>query len=245
VRAATADYHAFDRRAANTAKLAGARIDVMMQLEEAGDTVCVYIVRNRRASQLDSFGEHLDQHRVKTRKFGAGQAACVAGWADAGVEKALVCVDVAYAVQQRLIQQCSFDRGLPATKERDEIFKPDSERFCAGSGIFPFWSNGFHHGQAAEAAGIDEAKLFATAQAEDRVSVWRDRRVGRRDKQTSCHAEVDKKLRGFALVLFGASEINDDRLADAMDAVDTATGESLHNVVGCGLECLRLVAGPD
>ena len=40
-------------RAANQARLAGSHINMMFELEEAGDPVGVHIIGNRRTAQLD------------------------------------------------------------------------------------------------------------------------------------------------------------------------------------------------
>ena len=42
--AAAADYDAFDRCAADAARLPGTRVDVMVKLEETGNSVCVYVI---------------------------------------------------------------------------------------------------------------------------------------------------------------------------------------------------------
>ena len=54
-------------------------------------------------------------------------------------------------------------------------------------------------------------------------------------------------MRNWAAFSCGRSlgEIDDDGLADAVDAVDAAAGESFDDLVGRGLEGLGLVAGPD
>src|ERR1700691_3224890 len=69
----------------------------------------------------------------------------------------------------------------------------------------------------------------------------RDWDLGGRDQQTAGHAEMDEKL-GSLLV---AEEIDDDRLPDAVDALDAASGEDLLDLSRGRLEGLGLVAGPD
>lgn len=73
------------------------------------------------------------------------------------------------------------------------------------------------------------------------MGVRRDGRIRRGDEQAASHAEMDEKL---GLALFSV-QIDNDGLADAMNALDAAAGESLDNLVGRGFEGLRLVAGPD
>ena len=73
------------------------------------------------------------------------------------------------------------------------------------------------------------------------MGVGRDGSVRGGDEEASGHAEMDEELSG----LFASGEIDDDGLAYAMDAVDTAAGEDLDDLVGGGFEGLGLVAGPD
>ena len=50
VGAAAADHDAFDGRTADAAGLAGARVDVVTELEEAGDSVGIHIIGDRGAA---------------------------------------------------------------------------------------------------------------------------------------------------------------------------------------------------
>jgi hypothetical protein len=50
VSAATANYYAFDGRVADAAGLAGAGVDVVVELEEAGYAVGVYVIGDGRAA---------------------------------------------------------------------------------------------------------------------------------------------------------------------------------------------------
>ncbi len=45
--ASPADYDALDWRAADTARLTGSRVNVVVQLEETGDSVCVDVIGDR------------------------------------------------------------------------------------------------------------------------------------------------------------------------------------------------------
>ncbi len=154
------------------------------------------------------------------------------------MKKSLVGVDVANAMQQRLIQQRSFDRRLASPKECDELFERNGKRF--GTGPFVFCV-GRDDGETAKAAGVDKTKLFAAAQGQDSMGVRGDGGLGCGDQQASGHAEVYEELRGR---LF-AREIDDDGLANAVDAVDAAASKGLDDFVRRRFERLRLVAGPD
>ena len=104
VGAAAGEDDALDRRGADAAWFAGAGVDVVVELEEAGNSVCVDVIGDRGSPKLDGFRENLDQSGAKTGEFGAGKTAGVAGGADAGVKESLVGVDVADAVEKRLVQ---------------------------------------------------------------------------------------------------------------------------------------------
>jgi hypothetical protein len=73
------------------------------------------------------------------------------------------------------------------------------------------------------------------------VGVWREGCIGGRDEEAARHTEVDEELRGFFL----AAQIDDDGLADAVDALDAAACEELDDLVRRRFEGLGFVAGPD
>ena len=152
------------------------------------------------------------------------------------MEEGFVGVDVAYSVEERLVEQCGFDWRLAIAEERDEVFERDGEGLFAGARV------GFGcDGEAAEAAGVDETELASAAEDEDGVGVGRDGRVGGGDEETAGHAEVDEELGGFFL----SGEVDNDGLAYAVDAVNPAAGEDFRDLVGWRFEGLRFVAGPD
>jgi len=69
----------------------------------------------------------------------------------------------------------------------------------------------------------------------------RDWNLGSRDQETSGHSKMDEKLGSFLV----AEKIDDDGLADAVDALDATAREDLGDLSRGGLEGLRLAAGPD
>ena len=109
------------------------------------------------------------QRRAEAGQLVAGEAAGVAAGADSGVVEGLVGVDVADAVEEGLVEERGLDGGLAVAEERDEVFERDGEGFFAGAGV-----GSRADGEAAEAAGVDEAKLFAAAEGEDGVGVGWD-----------------------------------------------------------------------
>ena len=100
MRAASADDRALDGRTADAAGLAGATVRVMMELKEAGDSVGIYVVGYGGATELNGLSENFEKGFAKASQLGAGEAAGLAGWANAGVEERFVSVDVADAMKQ-------------------------------------------------------------------------------------------------------------------------------------------------
>ena len=120
---------------ADTAWLAGAGVDMVMELEEAGYTFSVYVIGDGGAAEFDGVFEDFDEGGAEAGELGAGESAGVAEGSDVGVEEGFVGVDVAYAVEQGLVEQRSFDGGLAVAEEGDEVFEGDGEGFAAGAGV--------------------------------------------------------------------------------------------------------------
>ena len=102
--------------------------------------------------------EDFDECGAEAGELVAGEASGVARGTDAGVEEGLVGVDVADAVKERLVEQRGLDGGLAGAEEGDEVFERDCEGLFARAGI---GIGGY--GEAAEAAGVDEAEFAAAA----------------------------------------------------------------------------------
>jgi hypothetical protein len=61
VGAAATEDDSFDRRAADAAGLAGAQVNMVVELEESCDTIRIHVVGDRRAAQFDRVGEDFDK----------------------------------------------------------------------------------------------------------------------------------------------------------------------------------------
>src|ERR1700733_1954649 len=103
VRAAARQDHTPDRCSADQAGLSGAEIDPMLELEEAGYTSRVYIIRYRRAAERDGLFQDGLQAGKQAVEFVPLQMASHPAGPDAGAEKTLVGVNVAHPVQQFLV----------------------------------------------------------------------------------------------------------------------------------------------
>jgi hypothetical protein len=216
------------------AGLAGAVVDAVFELEEAADSVGVYVVGDRRTSELNGVAEDGLERGMKAQQARAGDAASDAGGADAGAEEAFVGVDVADSVKEFLIEESGFDGELAATEEGDKIVGGYGEWFAAGALEWLCVFNGVE-AKATEAAGVYEAELVTGAEGEAAVGVRWDGDGGVGVEQAASHAEVDEELVGGG---FGAEgfEVKDDVFADAMDARDAESGEGGGHDFGVGLE---------
>jgi hypothetical protein len=247
VGAAASNDDALDWRLADAAGLAGAGVDAVFELEEASDAVGVDVVGDGGAPELDGVFEDVAEGVAETGELGAGEATGVPTRADAGAEECFVGVDIADAVEERLVEQGGLDGGLATAKEADEVFKGDLEGLFAWAGVAVSGGDlvGGEDGEAAEAAGVDEAELVAAREAEDGVRVRWDGDLGVGDEEAAGHAEMDEELGVFCGAVFAAGEIYDDCFADAVDALDAGADKGFDDAFGRGLEGLGFVAGPD
>ncbi len=191
----------FEGGGAVVAELAGAAVDLVLELEEAADAVGVDVVGDGGAAELDGVGEDLLEGGVEADELGAGEAAGVAGGADAGAEEAFVGVDVADAVEDGLVEEGGLDGELTAAEEVGEVGGGDGGGFGAGAGVaggLGGVGGGFgvkvDDGEAAEAAGVYEAEFAAVGEGQDCVGVGWEWHFGLRDEEAAGHAEVDEKL---------------------------------------------------
>ena len=133
--------------------------------------------------------------------------AATAGGTDGGAEERLVGVDVADAVKEGLVEQSGLDWGAARVKEGDEAGEGDGEGFATGAGEscrlqVVRCRLRCVEGDAAEAAGVDEANFAGgcfprrTAEGEDGVSVGREGDLGGGDEEAPRHAEMDQEFNG-------------------------------------------------
>ncbi len=137
--------------------------------------------------------KYLAEGEAEAFKLDAGEAPGHAPGTDAGVEEALVSVDVADAGQQRLIQQGGFDGQAATPKKCSKGLGINRQWLVAGT-LKDRASLQVFEGEAPEAARIDEAELAAAQKSETRVGMRRDRcgRIGH--QQAAGHAQVDDPL---------------------------------------------------
>ena len=190
---------ALDGCVADEAGEVGALVDLMAELEEAADAVGVDVVGDGGAAELDGLAQDSDQRCAQPGELGARKARGLAARADAGEEDCLVGVDVADAVEERLVEQRGLDGGAAVAEEGDEVFEGNGEGLAAGALVrcpchVVRCSFGRVEGEAAEAAGVDEADFALIVEGEDGMGVGWDGGVRGRDEEAAGHAEMDEEF---------------------------------------------------
>ena len=120
VGAAAGDENAANRCAADQARLAGAEVDFVFELEKALLSGRIDIVRNRGTSRGDRLPQYSLDGVAQPLEFLRGQAAGLASRANAGAKQAFIGVNVADSMEKLLIQQCGFDGGSTPAKKRSK-----------------------------------------------------------------------------------------------------------------------------
>ena len=133
--AASGESDFLDGRGADGAGLGCAAVDLVFDLEVAAHALRINVVGDGRAAEFDGSAQDGLQGGAQADEFGASEAAGLAARTDAGAKERLIGVDVANAVEQRLVQQRGLDRRLAATEERDEVVRRDREGLAAGAGV--------------------------------------------------------------------------------------------------------------
>src|SRR5262249_37474632 len=118
ITAPSALHDALDGRAADATRLAGAVVDGVVHLEEAGLAVGVDVVGDRAAAELDGMFEHAPHGGAQALELLAAQAAGAPARANAGLKDHLAGVDVAHPAERALIHQQILDRHAPAAHQR-------------------------------------------------------------------------------------------------------------------------------
>ena len=84
--ATSTDYDAFDGGGTGSAGLAGARVDAVVQLEEACYPFGVDVVGYGRAAELDCVLQDLDKSCTKPGELVPGKTPCLAAGPDSGMK---------------------------------------------------------------------------------------------------------------------------------------------------------------
>ncbi len=254
VGSASGENDAANGRPADEAGLALPGVHAVLDLEEAGLTVGVDVVGNRGTAGADGRFQNGLERLAEAQQPGAGETAGPTGGADFCAEEAFVGVDVAHAVEQRLVEQRGLDGELAAAEERDEVIGGNGEGFAAGSGE-EAGVDGVK-GETAETARVDEAQLAAGSEMQHSMGVRREGEPGGGDEQAAGHPEMDQQLglrvrrsgfairRGRAVARASSLEVDDDVLADAVDASNAQAGERLRHFCRRGPEGLLISTEP-
>ena len=155
---------------ASPAWLAGSKINTVLELEEAGGSIGVDVIRHRRASQADSVPQYFAQGQPKSLEFGPGKPKAPSSRPNTGVEKAFVSIDVAYTGKQGLVEQSGFDAQPPSMEQGGKLVRSNRKRLrprpaeACGAGEIPKL-------QPSKPTRIDKTQLVPAGQRKARVGV--------------------------------------------------------------------------
>jgi hypothetical protein len=185
---------AADAGLAPPARFAGPQVNAVLELEKAADSIGIHVIGDRRPAHPDGVMENLAQGDTQPFELRAGEPAGSTARPDTGMEQALIRINIAYAGQKPLIEQCGLDGQPAAAKKRGELVGADGERIrsWSGKGLLSFQIAEF---QPAKAPGIDKPKFPAAGQAQPRVRMRCQGRVRLGDEQPAAHAKMNNPLR--------------------------------------------------
>ena len=131
--------------------------------------------------------------------------------------------------------------GAALTEESGKVVGRDGQRLAAGAGeglLHRLRRGDAMELKTPEAPWIHKTKVAAGSQVQDAVGVGGYRRLRIGDQQTAGHAQMDDPLQR------SVCQIEDNVLADTVDALDAAALElGGHELLG-GLKGFRLAAEP-
>src|SRR5581483_5708294 len=152
---ASSGYHNFlDGGLANQAGLASSPVGAVLELEEAFVAFGINVVGDRRSSGGNGLLQHFLKRAMKTSCFLLRKRTGPAAGTNAGPEQAFIRIDIADAMKQLLVQQCSFDGRLASFEQFNKFFKAHLKRLGTWSG-----KAGLLHFQPAKSPRIDKAQL--------------------------------------------------------------------------------------
>src|SRR5437763_10570516 len=91
--------------------------------------------------------------------LGAGERSGATARADPGAKEALIGIDIAYTMQQLLVEQRALDGSFAAAKKTDQLFQADVQRLCTRPG-----KAAVAYLQPAKTPGINKAQLTSGRQ---------------------------------------------------------------------------------
>lgn len=195
MRATAGDQNAANGCAAAATGLASPLVHAMLHLEKAGFAGGIDVVGDGGSAETDGVPKDLAQREAEPFEFGTAEAAGHAAGTDAGVEEALIGINVANPGEERLVEETRLDGESAAPEEGGEGLCADGKRFQAGGEEGGSVAEVLV-GEAAEASGVDEAQFAAAGEGEARVGVGGDGSGRICDEQAAGHAEVNNPL-GF------------------------------------------------
>ena len=121
VRRSSAENDALNLSPADAARLARAIVDFMLKLKPTGFTVGIAVIPQRAAAMIDRLLENRFDRAIQRCDLCIGQSVGGDEGMDTGGEEGFIDIDVPQAGDQRLIEQCGFDRPAGSGKLHFEL----------------------------------------------------------------------------------------------------------------------------
>ena len=193
MRASPANNDSLNHRSADATRLPRALVDAVFQLEKSPHPLRIHIIGDRGPSQPNRMLQNLSQSEPKPLQLRSCKPPGVAAWPKTRPKQALIGINVSHPGQERLVQQCRFDREPSPPEERHKGVGFDPQRLCPRSAK-AFIPSQIAKFEASKPARIDKPKLTTAGKSQARMGVGSNRGIGRRHKQSPRHAKMNNPL---------------------------------------------------
>src|SRR6266571_4999074 len=178
------------------------------------------------------------QRGVQLAHLGFRKCVGATPWPDVSAKQRLIGIDVAYAVQEFLVQQRRFHRRFAGVKKSGKFFCVDTERLSArpAETCLPYL-------QASEPPWINKTQLSSRSQLGHQMSVFGDLGFWCRHQDSPSHSQMHYPLASAGA--FSGAEIEDDMLSHPPHSFHLRAFQRARYFRRRGLERLRLASHPD
>src|SRR5580692_4949030 len=133
MRASPAHNDSLNHRSADATRLPRALVDAVFQLEKSPYPLRIHVIGNRGPPQPNRMLQNLAQSEPKPLQLCSRKPPGVAAWSKTRSKQALIGINVPHPGQERLVQQCRFDREPSPPEERHKGVGFDPQRLCPRS----------------------------------------------------------------------------------------------------------------
>ena len=186
--------HALDFCPATKTRFPIALVDTVPELELATLAVGIDIVGNGGAAETNCFGQNLADCPMEPKELFPRQIFGDASRMQTRAEQALVCIDVANAAQNFLVEQQRLDAGAPRSEVSAEILGADFERLVAQMSLEIRQLRLRDEKHAAEAPDVRIAQLSPIVEDKEDMRMRRNGFPGTDYFQLASHPKMDDKI---------------------------------------------------